>query len=35
MGAFVSRIVERNMKSNQDFMLEMNRITVIETSKMC
>jgi len=28
MGSFVSRIVERNMKSNQDFMLEMNRITV-------
>lgn len=29
MGAFVSRVVEKNMKSNQDFMLEMNRITVI------
>lgn len=29
MGTFVSRVVEKNMKSNQDFMLEMNRITVI------
>jgi len=28
MGAFVSRAVEKNMKSNQEFMLEMNRITV-------
>ena len=28
MGSFVSKAMEQNIKKNQEFMLEMNRITV-------
>lgn len=28
MGGLVTKAVDQNMKSNQEFMIEMNRITV-------
>lgn len=37
MGGFVSKAVEQNVTKNQEFMIEMNRITVnvlVYTPKM-
>lgn len=35
MGGLVSRAVDQNMKKNQEFMVEINRITVMISIALC